>query len=115
MKHTSFTESELDEALRSLKMAATDEAFEQLTRERKRPRMTYRLWYTAAAVAAIVIIAIWPKRNDVQEQAPTETTTMVDEDLSQLVSQSIAEQAKTQQQRSLTDNIVSEHISLVEP
>lgn len=115
MKHVSFTEAELEDALRSLKMNESDEAFEQLTHDESlRSQLLHRIWYVAAAVAAILVIVINPWLDVGQKHSSTETFTMVDENLSQLVRQSIIEQKKAYQQRTLTNDIVSEHLSIIE-
>lgn len=70
MKHPSFTEEQLTDALRSLKPDTSDMLFEKLTYEP--PKKSHRplLWYSAAAAVAAVVACIfllWPKE---QEEHP---------------------------------------------
>ena len=71
MKHPSFTEEQLTDALRSLKPDTSDILFEKLTYESPKERHRPWLWYStaAAAVAAVVacVILLWPKE---QEEHP---------------------------------------------
>ena len=70
MKHPSFTEEQLTDALRSLQPDTSDILFEKLTYESPKERHRPWLWYSAAAaVAAVVacVILLWPKE---QEEHP---------------------------------------------
>ena len=70
MKHPSFTEEQLTDALRSLKPDTSDMLFEKLTYEPPKKNHRPLLWYSAAAaVAAVVacVILLWPKE---QEEHP---------------------------------------------
>ena len=119
MKQTSMTEEQLTDALRSLKPDTSEELFLQLTSEPTRQRTSRpMLWYAAAACVTLLIVAasIWQSSQNVHHDTESTTTAAVlDDNLSQLVTQSIAAQTQAQQQRSLTNDSVSEHISLVEP
>jgi len=118
MKQTSFTEDRLTDALRALKADTSDERFRLLTSEPPKARIRPLLWYGVAASVAMLIVAasIWQSSWSIHpDTTPTATTATVDENLSQLVGQSIAAQTQAQQQRTLTNDIVSEHLSLVEP
>lgn len=71
MKHPSFTEEQLTDALRSLKPDTSDILFEKLTYEP--PKKSHRplLWYSSAAAAVTAIVAcvflLWPKE---QKETP---------------------------------------------
>ena len=112
-----ITEEQITDALRSLKEDTSDERFLILTSETpKRRRLRPLVWYGAAASVAILIgIAsilslMTDDRNDV---IPTASTTVIDDDLSLLVSQSLEAQTEAQEQRTRTSDLVSEHQSLV--
>ena len=67
MKHPSFTEEQLTDALRSLKPDTSDMLFEKLTYEPPKKNHRPLLWYSvAAAVAAVVacIFLLWPKEHE---------------------------------------------------
>lgn len=119
MKQTSMTEEQLTDALRALKPDTSEERFLQLTSEAARHHTLWPLlWYAAAASVTIlfIIASIWSSSLNIRhESEPTTTIAVIDDNLSQLVNQSIAAQAQAQQQRTMTNDIVSEHISLVEP
>lgn len=70
MKHPSFTEEQLTDALRSLKPDTSDILFEKLTYEPPKKNHRPLLWYSAAAAVAAVVACIfllWPKE---QEEHP---------------------------------------------
>ncbi len=70
MKHPSFTEEQLTDALRSLKPDTSDMLFEKLTYETPKKNHRPLLWYSAAAAVAAVVACIfllWPKE---QEEHP---------------------------------------------
>lgn len=116
MKQT-FSEEQLTQALQSLKVDTSDERFLMLTSEaQEHQRFRPLLWYGIAASAAILIAigCLWPLMKDETHRAtPPASAIVIDDNLSQLVNQSLNAQTEAQEQRTRTSTLVSEHQSLV--